>query len=154
MSTLETLWVEISTDPLLVGYATMTDGEIAASMNAKNRSLVKVLAAEKFLLWAADGGRLQKLRNTFENTSKSVAIRTASRALYIPIEAFQDIDPSDTRWNTLLNALVSDGTLTQSDKNALVDEATILVSRANELGITEVTVGLIVEARQWGADNG
>lgn len=138
---------ELSTDPLGRGYSDLSPADTAADLNEERRSLVDTIPAENLLLWSAAGGRLQKLLSAAELATNSVALRSAARALYTAVTAFQGVDPSDSRWATLVNFLVDNGPLSAADRTALVTEATETVSRATELGLPEVKPGHVIKAR-------
>ncbi len=138
---------ELINDPLGRGYASMSDVQAADNLNTKNRQILENLPAKELLLWAADQGRFQKIRADDEKTQNSNALRSAAGAMVVVIRAYQDVDPRDSRWNTLLDFLVTSGTLTQGDKDALVIAATITRSRAEELGLGYITPGDVQAAR-------
>jgi hypothetical protein len=143
------LQAELVIDPLGRGYAGMSNAIAALSLNTANRSVLQPLAPEELVLWAADAGRGENLYQAMIKTQNSVALRAACRALYIVVESFQVVDPRDSRWNVLLNALVTGAVISQADKDALVAAATKTVSRAAELGFGFVFAGDVQVARAY-----
>ena len=81
------------------------------------------------------------------NTGGNVNLRAAARAFYLTIQAFDAADPRDNRWVALVDGLVAGAVLTAADKAALIAEATVPRSRAEELGIPRVKPGHVAEAR-------
>ena len=149
--TIQKLHAELTADPLGRGYSAMTAAQAADDLNTTYRQLVEFIQPENLILWAADGGRLQKLLNEADRSQAAVGIRSACRALAVTVTAFEGVNPADERWATLLNAIVSAGILTAADRTALVDEATVTTSRAAELGLGTVAEGDVIKARAYPA---
>jgi len=145
-----TLRTELLTDPLGRGYASKTDQQCADDLNTKYRQVVESLPPEKLILWSAEAGRIQKIETAMSNTGGNVNLRAAARAFYLTIQAFDAADPRDNRWIALVDGLVAGAVLTAADKAALVAEATVLRSRAEELGLGTVQAGEVREARFQG----
>src|SRR3990167_3001239 len=141
---------ELLTDPLGRGYASKNDQQCADDLNTKYRQVVESLPPEKLILWSAEAGRIQKIETAMSNTGGNVNLRAAARAFYLTIQAFDAADPRDNRWVALVDGLVAGAVLTAADKAALVAEATVPRSRAEELGLGTVQAGEVREARFQG----
>ena len=146
----QTLRTELLTDPLARGYASKNDQQCADDLNTKYRQVLESLPPEKLILWSAEAGRIQKIETAMINVGGNVNLRAAARAFYLTIQAFDAADPRDNRWVALVDGLVAGAVLTAADKAALVAEATVLRSRAEELGLGTVQAGEVREARFQG----
>jgi tRNA threonylcarbamoyladenosine modification (KEOPS) complex Pcc1 subunit len=128
----QTLYDEITNDPLGVGYATMTDAQIAAALNNKTRSRVK------------DSIEASELVAAIEATDLSGLTADQREQLHLLISAGK-VKISNKRVKDLLQALFS-GTTTISNLLALATEA---ISRAEELGLGKVMEEDVAAAKLW-----
>lgn len=129
---------EVKLDPLGRGYAQMTDAELYASVNEKNRSRMVIVGSRPLLEWAAAEGRYSKLDKAARNEQLPDLIRSVAMAACKLIDRNDtEIDLSSTMHMNLLNALVQASVLTQSDKDSLVALSTSAISRAEELGFAD-----------------
>ena len=140
---IEPLANEISKDPLGRGYNSMSKQQVAASLNEVNRSVVKPVPAKRLLTWATGVSALGKTRRRrikeAHATHMSETVQDiAETALDLLESAKNDadlaIDTQDPNQLALVDALVSGGVLDPSDKQSLIDFASVPVSRATELG--------------------
>jgi len=136
MSTLQILHDEIVNDPLTRGYSGMTNAEIATSLNTPNRTRTathlngpviyeQVDVAEFIALTAEEKAEVWDIIHLGEN----IDVRPGSKARSRFITIFGSGSATITAIASVLNTSIS---------------------RAAELGIGEVSEGLVFEARAFG----
>ena len=125
---------EITSDPERLGYAGKTDKEVVAILNDKKRS------RQKEALFAAD---IFELIDT-ANLRGLSASDTATLSLLLSIQGEIKVGP-DSKGRALLFALFPRPSATRT---ALMTAFAETVSRAEELGLKPVTVGLLQGARR------
>lgn len=134
MSSIDILKTELTTDPLARGYSGMTTDQKITSLNAVDRTLPVDIVSGAQIYEAIDQGEFDALVDAdkekvdrITNLGDRIVVADAGRAR-----------------NTLLAVFtVGAGPLTRTALAALKTRA---VSRAEELGIGEVGVGLIENA--------
>lgn len=127
------LKVEIATDPLSIGYATMTDAEIAATMNAASRTRNRTTMSASEVLNAVVA-------------SEFTALTAANKALLWDVLHLGTLNPFGVE-ATLITGVFGAGSQTIAALAALRKET---ISRAAELGLETVSVGYIAKARAFG----
>ena len=132
----------LKTELALPAYAEMTDSEAAESINAP------VIASHKKVDYSDVASYLmlvEKYLTISESTSAS------GKSFMLAMTTFNSFDlrkPGvETAVVNLLDALIVDGLITASDKAAILALADDTISRAQELGLGDVTVGDIIKAR-------
>lgn len=141
----EVLKEEIINDPLSRGYSGMTDNEVFISLTTKDRP-VRVLVP----LWQI---KKHAIENGYWFTLKSTAVEhpgyiaAASAVEYISDGRFENIDMDLTSTQTMLGGLVATSLLSQDFADELDALADSLQSRANELGLTDLSNGHITMVR-------
>ena len=138
---IEKLRVEITTDPLSRGYASMTDEEIAISLNEENRSILTPIASTELLAWSAPG-RLFKIKSAIENGASDEIKSIAEAAYLLVTRDSTSLDLSLPDRMLFLDSLVS-----AEDRTSLISIATQPVSRGFEVGIGFVRPGEVSQAR-------
>ncbi len=145
----EKLVPEIRDDPENVGYANMTDAEVAASLNAETKSKLRPLSSAELLAWSGQAGRLGKIEAAQTCNDTPPTVRTIAKVTYLMIQR------SDTRLdlnlpdrNAMFDALVQADVLTANEKAELVAMATVSISRAEEVGLPHVDVGNVLSAME------
>lgn len=129
---------EVKNDPLGRGYAQMTNEELFASVNTKNRSRTQIVNSRKLLEWAAAEGRYSKLDKAARNDALPDLVRSVSMAACKLIDRGDtELDLSSAMHMGLLEALVQSGVLSNNDKDSLVALSTEAISRAAELGFDD-----------------
>lgn len=131
-----TIAEELANDPLGLGYATMTNGEIEAAMNAKTRSRIisRFVTARTILAECADGATiLDKLEAAGTQVS---AVKWAMRFL----QQEGGIDVGHPATLAMVDQLVAAGVLTQVEGDSLKALAVQMCSRAEEIGIPPVVL--------------
>lgn len=148
---LATLKSELEDDPQSLG-CTGDDVADAALLNAANRTTYQALGSRALLAWGAAGARLSKINDAANRVSPFDAIPAAARS--VAMAADRMLSRSDTELDlanpahvALVNALVASGVLTANDKTELLAMATVLRSRAEELGLGKVGPHHVTEAR-------
>jgi len=151
MDVLKTLRDEVNNDPLSRGYAAMNNAERSASLNAKDRSIKIPIPSTEILAWSAqssasDRPRIIKLEEAAASHA-SEAIKAISKASLEMIKrdgTALDLNLPDRM--QMVDALVAGGALSANDKTSLVTLATKTVSRAEELGLPEISESLLQSA--------
>jgi len=149
MDRFNTLIEELRSDPLDRGYVEMTNLQVVTSLNTANRNVYKKLTSLQLLSWAAENGRLDKLVVGSTNQSLTARLRSICRAAVLLIERFDaGLDLSSQEHSSLLTEVVNAGVLSLEDATSLAALATETVSRGVELGLREVGMGDVVNARK------
>jgi len=131
MAQLEMLKSEIDNDPLTRGYAGMTDQQIAESLNAVDRTVTA-----EFLSGS------DVLNNT--DHAEFTALTVGNQQKWLQLCAVDSIDTSSGIAKSLEASLFGPGTATRT---ALLAARQSTVSRATELGIGFVQVGIVQQVR-------
>ena len=129
-----TLTEELANDPLGIGYESMTDGELEASLNAKTRSRIvsRFITARTILAECADGATiLDKLEAA---ASVSSPVKWAMR--FLTQEGGLDVGHPNTL--AMIGQLVAGGVLTQAEGDSLKVLPVQVCSRAEELGVSAI----------------
>ena len=151
MAITQALRTELTTDPLALGYAGMSDTEILVSLYAETRSVLRALSHPELARVLAGGGRMAKLKRASEqwaDDTKDAQTSIAIVALGFVSRSDSTLNPDNADDVVLINALVSTGILSAADRTAVVDAATHTVSRVVELGLGNVRLGDIQKARE------
>jgi len=130
---------EINNDPLGLGYASMDAYQIRDSINGKTRSAYKVLTSNDLLKWSGINGRYIKIKTAADNTGLSDEIRSAAFAAVVMVERDNTLfDYNDGDSQSIFNVLVSNDIISEDDRNNLVTTLTENISRAQELGLSQL----------------
>ncbi len=148
MADIAKLKAEIDGDPLPRGYSDMTDAEAAASLNTEDRSEIRPMSMQQLREWAAVGGRGFKVKQAIDNEGLDESVRNLA---YIGDKLMgtddAQLNPGNAEHVAFVNGLVAGGVISSADKDAMVEKATVAISRAVELGIGRVREGTVAEAR-------
>ena len=139
---------EITSDPLGVGYASMSDAEVAASLGSLSRKKINPVGSAELLAWSVFGGRLASIKSGIDGGADNIE-KSLCEAAYLMIR--RDGTSLDLRLEDrviMLNALVSFGRITQEDADELWEVAWEDITRSQELEISEVTEAHVTNARQ------
>ncbi len=143
MTRLERLAAELSGDPRLKGYGTMTNEEAAAALNAADVVLINSIESAAIRRYLMLAGRWYGIR-----VSKSPEAVTAIDAL----SEFDSFDMNDYQvkqaLTVLLDGLIAKQLLTEADKSAILALGKKQISRAMELGIGRVSIADVAAARR------
>ena len=130
---------EINNDPLGLGYASMDAYQIRDSINEKTRSAYKVLTSNDLLKWSGINGRYIKIKTAADNTGLSDEIRSAAFAAVVMVERDNTLfDYNDGDSQSIFNVLVSNDIISEDDRNNLLATLTENISRAQELGLSQL----------------
>ncbi len=155
MSPTLVLRAELDDDPLGRGYSSMSDDQIIASINEPNRPApLRPIPSAELLGWssagantagaASDKARNQRLADAAASASPAVA-GVADAALVL---LSRDGDLDVTKYAGAIALLVSGSVLVQAEADELTALATPPeISRAAELGLPNVGIGLVQNAR-------
>jgi hypothetical protein len=128
-----TLINELTADPLGIGYASMTDAEVAASLNAANHERIVPTLTSTQVFEAIDPGEFSSLTD-------------AQKALVRDLFALGTVAISpDSNGRAVILNLFGPSTATRAN---LLGEATEPISRATELGLHNLREGHVRNARQ------
>lgn len=141
------LTAEVQGDPLTLGYSGMTNAEVAASLNAVNRSRVSAVSMRLVIRWATRWDVLYTLE-VGANTGPPAVRKLCKGALAMLASSHvPEFDVTDPELQGMMAALVTAGTITQAMADDLVALGTETISRAEELGLPEVNHGHIFHVR-------
>ena len=149
------LRAELDDDPLGRDYSAMSDAEVIASINEPNRPApLRPIPSAELLGWssagantagaASDKARNQRLADAAASGSPAVA-GVADAALVL---LSRDGDLDVTKYADAIAVLVSGSVLVQAEADELTALATPPeISRASELSLPVVGIGLVTNAR-------
>ena len=142
---------EIANDPLSRGYASMDSYVVRDSLNNKDRSSYQALTSNELLKWSGINGRYIKVKAAAENTSLSDEIRSAAYSAVVMVDRDNTVfDYNDSNSQNIMNILVTNNVISESDKTDLTNSATNLISRAEELGLPKLRKKDIERAKNGG----
>lgn len=146
-----TLAAELADDPVGIGYVGMNDTEAAAAINAPTQTVTRGVPMTDVLRWAVSSGALLAVQTAAAGGgagANSTARTLATGALMmINLGAGTDLGIDDSEVAGMLTAMVQTGVLTSGQRDALVARGTRQVSRADVLGLGNVTPGDVQRAR-------
>ena len=125
---------EITNDPLAIGYSTMTDAQVASSLNETNRPEVKQFLSGSDIFNATDD-------------IEYAALTAAEKASWDALCAIDSINTSSGVAKSREAELFGAGTATRSNLQAARQST---ISRAQELGISKVSDADVTLARTGG----
>lgn len=130
-----TLEEELASDPLGMGYATMTDGELEAVLNAKTRTrIVEARVGYGAILSALGASAGAALLDALEATAGSNSpVKWAMRLL-----AADNLDIGNLTTRAQIDALAAAGVMTAAQATTLKALAEQPCSRAEELGVNAI----------------
>ncbi len=142
------LKAELTEDPLEQDYASMSDVEATASLNALTRTRLRAVSMTELREWAAINARAFKVRAGIDNGT----LTDQQRNLCLIADKLLgtddgNLDPSNAAHITFVNELVSAEVLNADDRDALITKATEHISRATELGLGVVKAGHVERVR-------
>jgi hypothetical protein len=124
---------ELTNDPLGRGYDSMTPAEVASDLQSEHRTLIEPLNSRVLLRKTAELGIITPLEEEAETGNAGVQ-DIAKAAVRMIKRPDVDLDLADPEEEALVDQLVENSVIAQSDKDALVSEAERSASRAEELG--------------------
>lgn len=158
---IETLRTEITTDPLGIGYSTMSDAQVATSINSEVRPTYQSIPGDVLLTWAAEGAndgpptptpsRIIRISLAAQKLAPFDSITYQAQgyaaAAVSAIQAQLSLSYGKAEIRTMIGVLKTAGILSSQEVAELTTLGTTTVSRANELGLPFVKTGHIEQAR-------
>lgn len=139
------LKTEISTDPLAIGYAKMTDDQVAASLNTSNRAAIaSVMVNARTAMQTLGATKGAAFLDALENAAASTS--PVKWAMYF-LKSDSGVDVGDPQTRGQLDALAAAGVLNQADVTTIKALAETTISRAHELGLPVVMPWQVDHAR-------
>ena len=127
MADIEKLRAEIVNDPLGRGYSSMTDAEVADSLNARDRQQPVPIPSVEVKRYLFTRQLWLPIKRGTDNAAETV------RDGLEMFESFR-VDESDVAatMDGMLDALISAGYITSSDKSAIQEMGVKMLTRAEE----------------------
>lgn len=149
MSAIDPLIAELRTDPLKVGYATMDAEKVAVSLATVNRqNLSSRFASWRTMLAELGPTATATVKAKLEGAAASnPALKLAADMLATYAEG-GGLDVGNATTRGVVDSLVAAGVFTKEEAAAIKALGATVVSRADELGLRDVTPGLVEEARR------
>jgi hypothetical protein len=142
------LKTELTTDPLGRGYATMSDAEIAASLNAADRTIVKLCMVQYRTMMADIGVDATRAIMTAMAAAGQTDTVVALVDLWLKDPKSEGVDMGHANTREVIDDLVTAGSITSAQAAAVKAMAEDTVSRATELGMPVILPGYIAKARK------
>lgn len=143
--------ITLATEIQQPAYAGMSDGEIAAALNAVSASTRRAVPLAALLATAALNGSYAAVKAAAESEAAPAQVRGVCASVLVLLSGvFQEVNLDDPRVQASLGALAQSGVLTQAQMaeiDALADVPGR--SRAQELGLEPVTEQDLQDARAW-----
>lgn len=141
----------LKTEISLPAYAVMTDSEVIEALEAKTIPQLVPITKAQLVAWVAANfavyGALQAIVGVAGHPLQGAAWG-ALRTIDTPNIESLDLRLPDIQ--ILLGGLLQGGVLTQSQYDSLITIGTVLISRADQLGLGQVQLGDIPIAKGWG----
>ena len=155
MADISLLRNEITTDPLARNYAAMSDGQVAESLNIRNRSASKSISAQTLHAWFVFNGKWPAIESTAAGTVVSGGLtdnqKLAAQSFIEICHYFADLDMRDPQYSSgitfVLDQFVLRGIITAAQRTAIIALGTGMISRAEELAIGYVDHTAVAVAR-------
>jgi hypothetical protein len=144
---LDRLAIEIGTDPRSLGYAGRSLQEVADLLNSPTQTGRKMVALWLLKRRLIETGAWLALQAAAETESQ---IQTAARLAceYIEDQRFENLDMDLQSTQQMIGALVAGGIVTADLAAELNTMATSQISRAEQIGLGQVTDGDVQAARE------
>ncbi len=148
---------ELKNDPLGRGYASMSDAEVAADLNTVYRTRIVPISSAELLAWAGGGAddasatpsRYERIEDAAANHASPAVRGVAKAALRLIERDGTQLDLNLPDRQQMVDALVSGGVITSTEKDDLYSLGTESVSRAQELGLGVVQVWQVQHVRRF-----
>jgi len=145
---------ELQADPLGVGYPNMTDDEVAASLNERNRRVpTQQFISMRAIAAVLDDTEYSKVKAAIQTLAQQ-SPRVADMLVFLNMPCDDSgttggLDFGNESVRMIIQSLPAvDGTITQATVNKLLALGEKEVSRAEELGLGEVNQYHVASARQ------
>lgn len=145
--------ITLATEIQQPAYAGMSDGEIAAALNAVSASTRRAVPLAALLATAALNGSYAAVKAAAESEAAPAQVRGVCASVLVLLSGvFQEVNLDDPRVQGALGALTQAGVLSaaqMAEIDALADAPGR--SRAQELGLGVVSEADVAAARDWQA---
>jgi hypothetical protein len=129
-------------------YATMSDQEAADTVNAKVVQQSAPVPAQQIRLTLASRGKLAAIKRIGDNTAAPEPPYDACATLMALLEAGDTIDLQNAAVSAASAILIQHNLLTQADADAIAALAVKTVPWVDTVGIGEVGIGYVMNARK------
>jgi hypothetical protein len=117
----------------------MHDYGIRDSLNRKDRNSYRIITSNELLKWSGINGRYIKVKKAANDESLSDEVRSASFAAIVMVDRDNTVfDYNDSVTQGIVEILVTNDIISQSDKDELMSSLSFYISRGEELGISRV----------------
>ncbi len=144
---MSTLSDEIANDPLVRGYASMTDLQIVASINAVDRNVDKPVALRELIVHLLKKQKWVAIEAESKSDSLGVQAETVAFMTIMNNVNFTELDLSDSITQTMLISIRDADLLDAADQIAILAMGKEMKSRAQELGLSRIREGTVNRAR-------
>ena len=129
-------------------YAGLTDQQAADAVNAKTVQQSAPVAAQQIRLTLASRGKLAAIKRIGDNTAAPEPPYDACATLMALLEAGDTIDIQNAAVSAASAILIQHNLLTQADADAIAALAVKTVPWVDTVGIGEVGIGYVMNARR------
>ena len=129
-------------------YATMSDQQAADEVNAKVVQQSAPVPAQQIRLTLASRGKLAAIKRIGDNTAAPEPPYDACATLMALLEAGDTIDLQNAAVSAASAILIQHNLLTQADADAIAALAVKTVPWVDAVGIGEVGIGYVINARR------
>lgn len=145
------LVAELTADPLGRGYGDMTDDEVAASLNAADRTLVvTTFATWRKLLADLGPTATPTIKGKIEAAAESNAAVAMTLDMLAEYGEGGGLDLGHANTRAVIDQLATVEVLTADEAAAIKGVAEETISRAAELGLPTIKPGYVAKARAQG----
>lgn len=138
---------ELTNDPLQRGYAGMTDAERLASLTAKTRTRRVDTTPGRYSEWLTASGVRFKLMDAADSPDTPKAVKQRVEVVF-GIERNPHLQSVGHALGDALGAFLhANGVVSQADRDAFVSITSQAISRAEELGLSNLGLGHMASAR-------
>lgn len=135
---------EIDNDNLSIGYAGMSEQQIADSLNAKTISAKQHIKTRDIKSYLALVGKYYPISQSSAQSAKEAMFN---------LQEFNDgfdmtVSGAETMLTNMLDALIADSLIDANDKTYIIGLGDKLISRAEQLGLGSVKIGEVIDARR------
>lgn len=142
---IEIIKQEITTDPLGQGYSMMTDDQILAALTAKTRPHKVPVAVRDIVRYMVLNDLWLPIKQAAA-TDPNAAVAVDALSFF---EIFDVTDPAvEAKLTIILDGLISSGLITPQQKTDILAMGDDTISRAEEIGTPDPTLGEVAQARR------
>ena len=138
----------------LPGYAAMSDQERLDSLHLENIEQKTIITSERisqYLETINKWNQMNQLAVIDQSETPPVPRNNTAYHMVLVLDSFPQFDMANeeaaTVLENLLTALVVNGILTQEEADTILAEGTTYISRDDEIGVPDSTIGEVEQAR-------